>query len=251
MVLKKGFFMDNNISQDDFLGGKIKIYQPLKGYRGGIDPVLLASSVAPKPNANILEVGSGTGIATLCLASRIDALSITGIEKQKELYELAIKSAEFNNLESKVKFINQDITLIKNEIKKASFDYVITNPPYHFANYPSPNNSIATANAETTANLEFWLKFCIKMLKHKGTFIMIFNAERIDEIMKHLYGKLGGITIAPIWSKQGQDAKRIIIKGRKGIKSPTAIEAGLVLHNETGEFTSKANDILRNGLGFI
>ena len=57
-------------SLDKFLGGKIKIFQPLKGYRGGIDAVLLASFVNVYKNSKILDLGSGTGLISFCLAYR-------------------------------------------------------------------------------------------------------------------------------------------------------------------------------------
>ncbi|MGD9638764.1 MAG: tRNA1(Val) (adenine(37)-N6)-methyltransferase [Alphaproteobacteria bacterium] len=239
----------NNIAttKDDFLGGKLKIIQPVKGYRGGIDPVILASSITPESGSCILEVGSGTGIASLCLASRVLNVSIKGIEKQEELYNFSLESAKFNNLEDRVSFFNADIKNAKKDIEHASFDYVITNPPYYLPSFVSPNKLKATANADSSADLDYWLKFCIRALKHKGTLAMIFNAERIDEIMTILYGRVGGITITPLWSKSDSDAKRVIIKARKGLKSPTAITKGLLLHNEDGSFTDKASLILRQG----
>ena len=48
-------------SIDNFLGGRIKIYQPIRGYRAGIDAVLLASFINAYDNCKILDVGSGTG----------------------------------------------------------------------------------------------------------------------------------------------------------------------------------------------
>ena len=50
------------ISLDNFLDGKIKIYQPKKGYRAGIDAVLLASCVKASNKSKILDMGSGTGL---------------------------------------------------------------------------------------------------------------------------------------------------------------------------------------------
>ena len=48
------FLMVVDFSIDEFLGGKLKIKQPKKGYRAGIDPVLLAASVNASKGDNIL-----------------------------------------------------------------------------------------------------------------------------------------------------------------------------------------------------
>ena len=55
--------MATNFSTDDFLGGKLRVKQPKKGYRAGIDPVLLAASVNAHTGDNILDLGCGVGIA--------------------------------------------------------------------------------------------------------------------------------------------------------------------------------------------
>ena len=61
------FLMATNFSTDDFLGGKLRVKQPKKGYRAGIDPVLLAASVNAHIGDNILDLGCGVGVASLCL----------------------------------------------------------------------------------------------------------------------------------------------------------------------------------------
>jgi tRNA1Val (adenine37-N6)-methyltransferase len=42
---------------DAFLGGRITLEQPTKGYRAGVDPVLLAASVPARAGQSVLELG--------------------------------------------------------------------------------------------------------------------------------------------------------------------------------------------------
>ena len=44
---------------DSFLGGKLQIKQPARGYRIGMDTVLLASAAKPKADAKVLDLGCG------------------------------------------------------------------------------------------------------------------------------------------------------------------------------------------------
>ena len=67
------------ITVDNFLDGKIKIYQPKKGYRAGIDAVLLASSVKIFNDCQILDVGSGTGVVSFCIGFRCKNIHLEGI----------------------------------------------------------------------------------------------------------------------------------------------------------------------------
>ena len=58
-----------SLTEDGFLGGRLRILQPDKGYRAGIDSVFLAASVPCGPGETALEAGIGTGVAALCLAA--------------------------------------------------------------------------------------------------------------------------------------------------------------------------------------
>ena len=53
--------MVSDFSIDEFLGGRLKIKQPLRGYRAGVDPVLLAASVNAYEGEDILDLGCGWG----------------------------------------------------------------------------------------------------------------------------------------------------------------------------------------------
>ena len=70
----------NSLTDDAFLGGKLQILQPEKGYRAGIDAVFLAASIPVVDGETVFEAGIGAGTAALCLLARKPLLHITGIE---------------------------------------------------------------------------------------------------------------------------------------------------------------------------
>ena len=63
--------MSIDYTLDGFLGGRLTIAQPKDGFRAGHDAVLLAAAVPARTGETILELGSGSGIASLCLAARV------------------------------------------------------------------------------------------------------------------------------------------------------------------------------------
>ena len=86
-------------SEDYLLDRRVRIFQPLDGYRASIDAVFLASVIKQiKKGDTILDVGSGTGAISLCLAERFkeNGPRITGLELQPELTELSNISAAAN-----------------------------------------------------------------------------------------------------------------------------------------------------------
>ncbi len=239
-------------SNDYLLNKKIKIFQPLNGYRASTDAILLSSMVTQVKQGNkILDVGSGTGPISLCLAERFKNLSpeIFGIDIQNELVELANLSAKENNFNF-LQFINADIRH-NVPLKNCSFQHVITNPPYTDHDLPSPNPSKATAHNMLDFSLTEWLKFCIKMTAPFGFFYIINRAEALNEIISTLYGKMGNMKIIPLFSKNNQNAKRVIVIAQKDSKAPTLIYKGITLHLENGNYSPEAEAILRHGKSFF
>ena len=89
-------FADADLTCNDFLGGRVRLYQPVKGYRAGVDPVLLAAAVPARAGDHVLELGCGAGQALLCLAARVPGLRLTGVELQAAYADLARRNGALN-----------------------------------------------------------------------------------------------------------------------------------------------------------
>ncbi len=248
-------FIDTITHTDNYLlDRKVKIFQPLDGYRASTDAVLVSSLLSQiKSTDKILDVGSGTGAISLCIAARFQALrpQILGLEAQAELCSLSNQSAQANNFSDYLRYMHADIRQPLSEITPCSFQHVISNPPYSEHDMPSPNPSKAMAHNHHGLTLSDWLRFCIKMIAPKGHLYFINRAEAITEILSVLHGKAGAVKIIPIFSKPGQVAKRVMIMAQKDSKAPTQILSGLITHNPDGTYTPQTQQILRAGQGFF
>lgn len=241
-------------TNDYLLNQQVKIFQPINGYRASTDAVILSSLIFNiKANDKILDVGSGTGAISLCLANRFKEIKpqITGIELQSELAALSNMSAEANCFSSFLHYINGDIRHKDCPLSPCSFQHVISNPPYTDHDMPSPNPGKAAAHNLQQFNLTAWLQFCIKMLAPKGQLYMINRAEAITEILATLHHKLGNIRLIPLYSKEGQPAKRIMVIAQKDSKAPAVILPGLTVHTPDSCYTAAAFQILREGRSFF
>ncbi|MBR2273996.1 MAG: methyltransferase domain-containing protein [Alphaproteobacteria bacterium] len=241
-------------TEDYLLNKTVKIYQPINGYRAAIDAVFLASMVAVdkiKSGAKIADIGSGTGAVSLCLAARLKAqkIEITGFEIQSNLVDLSNQSATANGFD----FLRYELCDIreKNNDKAGIFDVVVTNPPYSDHDMPSPNESKKYAHNMQNFDLNKWLSACLKMLKPKGYFAIINRTEALNEILLALHNKAGNIQILPLYSKEGQQAKRILIVAEKGSHAPTKILPPLYTHDNEGNYSKEAEKILRQAQGYF
>lgn len=244
----------NEYTNDYLLNLKVKIFQPVNGYRASTDAVLLSSLVDKLgPQDSVLDVGSGTGAVSLCLAHRFQqqAPQINGIEIQPELAQLSNFSSQENGFSSFLKYVNADINSAGLPFSNGSFSHVITNPPYAFADMPSPNPSKAKAHNLRPTDLTGWIRFCLKMLKPFGHFFMVNRAEALTETLSALNGRAGKMLVIPIYSKKGQNAKRILICAQKDSKAPLAISPGIIVHEADGTYSPEAHKILRDGLSIF
>ena len=133
-------------TQDYLLDKKIKIFQPVDGYRTSSDAIFLSSLIDDiKSTDSILDVGSGTGGISLCLAYKFPQNQVVGLEIQPQLTELSNLSAKENRFDNLV-YYNCDIKEKNIPVKPLSFNHVISNPPYSLNDMPSPNKSTIIAD---------------------------------------------------------------------------------------------------------
>ena len=118
----------NEFTKDSFLGGGIRIWQPKKGYRAGIDPILLAASVNVSAGQKVLDLGCGVGTASFAIGYRVKNVELYGIEIQKVFADLADLNSKENGIEFQVECTN--ISNLSSNITSKNFDHVIANPPY-------------------------------------------------------------------------------------------------------------------------
>jgi len=241
------------VTCDDFLGGAIRLYQPEEGYRIATDTVFLAASIKCRANERILDVGAGTGGILACLAARLKGAAaghlFHGIELQKELLTIARRNAEANGFLDRIEYFSGDIAAPPAPCEPNSYHQVISNPPYLKKNgaTASPVETRAVAHMDSHIELEQWVRLCLRMVKPLGHLTLVHRADRMDDIIAALHGRAGDIVIYPLWSTRRKEARRVIIRARKGGKGVLTLKPGLVVHKSDGTFTAGAEAILRHG----
>jgi len=86
-------------------------------------------------------------------------------------------------------------------------------------------------------------------LRPKGTFLMIHRAAELARILSLLERQAGDICVLPIRSFSGADAKRVIVRARKGLRpGPMRLLAGIDLYKRKGgERTSLCKALTYDG----
>ncbi len=232
---------------DDFLGGSVRLYQPKSGYRVSMDTVMLAAAVPAKPGEKVIEGGMGSAGAAICLARRVPGTRVIGIEKQDDMLRYAERNISYNNLNDFIEARKGCITDLASE--EGAYDHGMVNPPYLSEGKAirPPAATKGLAHMDESVSIKDWMRFCVHKVKNKGTVTIIYRADRVDEVIAHLYRRVGELKIMPLWPRFGVPAKRVIIQGRKGMHGATSILPGLALHGEVERYTQEAKEILWDG----
>ena len=235
-------------TEDQLLDGRVTIVQPAGGYRAAIDPIFLAAAVPAKSSDHVLDLGSWTGAASLCLAARVSGVHVTGLELQEGLVDLATLSARKSDLESAVTFLEGDVLKPPAALTGHQYDHVMANPPYmaRGTGFPPPDPVKALAHVEGDAVLADWVDLAVNLVKPSGTVTFIHRYDRREELTDTLSRSLRTIRICPLWPKvKGDGAKRVIVQASALGDGNVSISEGLVLHQEDGGYTDEADAILR------
>ncbi len=166
------------MSIDPFIYSDLLISQPDKGFRFGMDAVILAWFTKINIADKIIDIGSGSGIIAALLARIKKAQSITAVELQSDMYEHLANTIRLNNMENAVTPVLSDIAEYK---PKRKFDIAVCNPPYRPPNSGrvSIDGSEATARFDDKLNTENLLKFCKSYVKYGGRLFFSGPADRI------------------------------------------------------------------------
>ncbi len=238
------------ITDDRLLGGRVRFAQPATGYRAAIDPILLAAA-CPANARNALDLGCGAGAAGLALMARLPDVRVTGVEIDANLARLAAGNAAANGWQDRFAIHAADAAAYAG----TDHDLVLCNPPYLDAARadPSPEPMRARADVEGALALRGWIDAALAALRARGTLVFVQRADRLADLLGALAGRAGEIVVFPLWPRDGVPAKRMIVRARKGMRTPLVLAAGLVLHEADGRYTQAAEAIVRDGapLGLV
>ncbi len=241
-----------DITEDQFLGGRLKIRQPKTGYRAGADPVFLSAAIDAKPGETVLDLGCGVGVAMICLKSRLPNVIVTGVELQQELAGLCRQNLAANKLDGEV--LEADVNDLPQALRERSFDHVLTNPPFFDVSAGSPAaHEGRELGRRTAVSVETWLGVALRRLKPEGTLTLINRIEQLPACLAAVEGRAGAIRVLPLSARIGKPAKLFLLKARKGAKTPMTLLHPLVLHDgeehvqDGDSYSEIAKSVLREG----
>jgi tRNA1(Val) A37 N6-methylase TrmN6 len=241
-------------TDDAVLGGRLRLKQQRRGHRIGHDAILLAAATGARAGDHVVDLGSGVGAAGLALLVRVPGATVTLVEIDPPLAELAAENIRRNGFESRARAVALDIAAPADAFAAAGLapgaaDRVLMNPPFNdaAAQKASPDAQRRAAHIAQPASLPDWIRCAAWLLHSAGTLTMIWRADGLADVLAALPPSFGGIAVLPVHGRAGQPAIRVLVRATKGNRAPLALYPGLTLNDESGRPTAAAEAILRDG----
>lgn len=231
---------------DDLQLNGIHLIQKKEAFRFGVDAVLLANFAKVKKGSRIIDLCSGTGIIPFIIAGKTEAKSITGIEIQEEMTDMASRSAKYNKLEDRVNFISLDLKDVKHLDRMEKADVVTVNPPYKLRNSGliNPDDKNAIARHEILCTFEDVVVAAKAVLKHNGRLFIIHRPDRLVDILctmrKH---RIEPKQIRMVHSNQTKAPSMVLVEGQNNGGAFLKWLPPLFIYDLDGNYTKELKDI--------
>jgi tRNA1(Val) A37 N6-methylase TrmN6 len=237
------------VTEDAFLGGRLRLRQLKSGHRAGHDAMLLAAATAVTPGNRVVDLGAGVGAAGLAVARRVGAINLVLVEIDATLAALARANAAANAIAADVVVLNIEASaesFAAAGLTPGSAEIVLMNPPFNDSarHRASPDRARETAHIATATTLESWVHAARRILKPKGVLTLIWRADGLAEVLSALERGFGSLQILPVHANLTAPAIRILVRAVKGGRAPMQIHASLLLNDESGVPNKWVQEIL-------
>lgn len=238
--------INNDESIDDLQLNGLRLIQKEKGFRFGVDAVLLSHFANIKKKHRVIDLCTGTGIVPFLVYGKYSPQEMIGLEIQEDMVEMANRSSILNNTEDKVKFINGDLKDKKIIDSIGKFDVVTVNPPYKLNNagIVNPEDKLAIARHEIMCTLEDVIIASRRLLKDNGRMFIVHRPERLADI----FGLMRKYKIEPKRVRMIQPNTKkapniVLVEGQRDGGAFLKWEEPLYVYDDNGNYSEEIDRI--------
>lgn len=231
---------------DDLHRNDYKIIQHPKKFCFGMDAVLLSGFAKVAEGETVLDLGTGTGIIPILLEAKSDGKHFTGLEIQEESVDMARRSVELNELNSKVTICHGDIKEGLDLFNRSSFDVVTSNPPYMNSGKGLTNDYTpkAIARHELLCSLDDVIRVASQLVKVGGSFYMVHRPHRLADIFTLLREyKMEPKQMRLVHPYEDKEPNMVLIEAVRHGKPMLKILPPLVVYKDVGSYTDEIYEI--------
>ncbi len=234
---------------DSILRGRLRLWQPVVGYRFSIDPLLLIDFVSDGAVGQVADLGAGVGIVGLGLARRFERAQVTLVELQPRLAELSRRNIIENELTDRCRVVLADVlsASTKQVLPGGRFELVASCPPYYPVGHGgvNPDSEEAIARHELRLPLPKLVAAAKRLVGFRGRVAFVYPSPRLSELLVALAEcSLPVRRLRLVHPQAGEPAQRVMVEAQKGYRGGLLIEPPLYIREADGRYTAQARRAL-------
>ena len=148
---------------------------PSRGASPSVDSFGLAYFASKTAKGNCVDLCSGAGLISLLMIKKYSISRSTCIDIDSDSCRLCLQNFHDNSVLNECNVINVDVKDIKSTGLSESFDFCITNPPYH-----TEDKKASSARSEIFCSLNDVISAAFYLLKNRGRFFVSMKTERLS-----------------------------------------------------------------------
>ncbi|WP_214803543.1 MULTISPECIES: tRNA1(Val) (adenine(37)-N6)-methyltransferase [unclassified Exiguobacterium] len=233
---------------DHLLGRDGRIIQSPTVFSYSLDAALLAQFVwVPIRQGKLVDLCAGNGAIPLFLSYRTNG-TITGLEIQPRLVEMARRSIELNEKAGQLQMIEGDVKTAGKQLGYGAYDVVTCNPPYFLAHESSNRNEsehYTIARHEVLCTLEDCIRSAADLLKQGGKTAFVHRPERLLDIVTLMRQyRIEPKRMQLIYPKAGKEANMLLIEGIKDAKPGLKVLPPFIVYEQDDTYTLQMREHL-------
>jgi tRNA1Val (adenine37-N6)-methyltransferase len=214
----------------------------------GTDAVLLGAwAMVDNYPDSVLDIGAGTGVISLMLAQRSDAMTIDAVEIDEQAHEQCVENFELSDWGDRLFCYNTSFDEFVEEMEEEEeqYDLIISNPPFYTDAFETDDQSRNKARFTSSLSFDFLVSGVSKLLSEAGIFsVIIPSKEEISFIELAKNKNLFLCRVCRVRGNVDSDVKRSLLEF--SFKSQDVVEEELTIeksrHNYTEEYVALTKD---------
>lgn len=230
---------------NDILGySGLKIYQNSDYFNFSLDSIILANySNIRLRDKRIIDFCTGNAVIPIILSRRCDK-NIDCIEVLDNIYSLAAKSIEINDLNDRINLFHMDVKDFCSKVENLNvYDLVLCNPPY-FKNIDGSSKNLCyekmVARHEVLINLDEVCGCAKRILKDNGNLCIVHRTDRLMEILDCFRkNNFEPKRVMFIYENINSSSYLVLVEGQKCGSVGLKVDKPLILYNLDGTMTDE------------
>jgi tRNA1Val (adenine37-N6)-methyltransferase len=224
----------------DFRFKQFSLSHDKSAFKIGTDSILLGSWVSGDFRS-IVDLGCGCGVLALMCAQRFEQARVLGVELDEPSFAQANSNAQNSPWSDRVDVSQSDVR----KLAGASFDLIISNPPYFEQHVESPNDRKNKARQETHLTISELFETANRIGHSKSIVAVVFPYDRRQVLLEA--AKRWGWYLQKelrVESQQGKQAKLVLAQFSR-VNSEPDVEY-LCIANSSGEYSPEFKALTGN-----